>query len=422
MKTEDSRHWGKRIVARGGIVVFFIMAFEVMIMISPFAFFFYSVFNPIFRWLGAYPMTQWLTHFFLPHMVLPPTMPLKIIRVSGSVLFVLGCTAFVLCALQVYLGKIFKRGIANRGLYRVMRHPQYTSLGIWGVGMAILWPRFIVLATLSIMFALYYLLAKDEERRMVAQYGDSYSEYMRKTGMFFPTLGGIKSTAPAPAPLLKPKNIFALLFTVALVIGAGFLCRSVTLNSFELASKDNVTLLSIMPEDHDKQTEILKSIQDGGIEFLHNDKDYLGYEMPVDYIMQGMIANTGAQHHLYKQHHTIGLIVDWVFHPFEHLRRSPAAHMARTRNVDPAMARKHHCPLGIHTQNMDCSHCDYRRIIFVKVENPANKHLSRNELFAFNTERIPVGFIDLNTRTGEIISKQPVDAKTAWSDVPTPEI
>jgi len=31
----------KKIAARGGIMVFFIMAFEVMIMISPFAFFFY---------------------------------------------------------------------------------------------------------------------------------------------------------------------------------------------------------------------------------------------------------------------------------------------------------------------------------------------------------------------------------------------
>ena len=41
----------KKIAARGGIIAFFIIAFEVMIMISPFAFFFYSVFNPIFAWL-----------------------------------------------------------------------------------------------------------------------------------------------------------------------------------------------------------------------------------------------------------------------------------------------------------------------------------------------------------------------------------
>ena len=53
-----------RIIAgRGGIIVFFIMAFEVMIMISPFAFFFYSVFNPVFKWLDHFPATSWLTSF-----------------------------------------------------------------------------------------------------------------------------------------------------------------------------------------------------------------------------------------------------------------------------------------------------------------------------------------------------------------------
>ena len=422
MKAADLREWGKRIVARGGIIVFFIMAFEVMIMISPFAFFFYSVFNPIFHWLNASPMTQWLTHFFLPHMVLPPTVPLKIIRISGSVLFVLGCTTFIICALQVYLGKILKRGIASRGIYRFVRHPQYTSLGIWGVGMAILWPRFIVLATLAIMFILYYFLAKDEERRMLAQYGDSYREYMRKTGMFFPSIGGGQFPVPGPTTQFNPKSIFALLFTVVLVIGTGFVCRSLTLNALELKREDNVTLLSIMPEDSEKEAGILKAIEHGGIEFLNKDKDYLGYEMPVDYIMQGMIANTGAEHHLFKQHHTIGLITDWVFHPFEHLRRSPSAQMAKMRNVDPAMARRHHCPLGINNPNMDCNNCDYRRVIFVEVDNPSHKHISGKELFAFNTTRVPVGFIDIDTQSGEIIDKKRVDSQTAWSDVPTPAI
>ena len=93
---------------------------------------------------------------------------------AGSVLFLLGLATFTVCALQVYLGKIFKWGIAAKGLYRYIRHPQYLALGLWGIGMAILWPRFIVLATLSLMFILYYFLAKDEERRMLSQYGDSY--------------------------------------------------------------------------------------------------------------------------------------------------------------------------------------------------------------------------------------------------------
>ncbi|RMD94255.1 MAG: isoprenylcysteine carboxylmethyltransferase family protein [Calditrichaeota bacterium] len=423
MKTSKFREWSKTVVAQGGILVFFVMAFEVMIMISPFAFFFYSVFNPIFHWLDAYPMTRWLTHFFLPHMILPPTLLLKVIRVSGSVLFVVGAMTFIICFLQIYLGKIFRWGMANRGIYRFVRHPQYTSLAVLGLGMAILWPRFIVLFTLSIMFILYYFLAKDEERRMVRQYGESYKEYMRKTGMFFPRVWNTKYPSSSSTNPFQPKNLVILASVVVIVIGSGFLCRIFTLNSLQLQSKENLTLVSIMPEDSKTETGVLNAIQSASVEFLDKGRSYLGYEMPVDYIMQGMIANTGTEHQLYKQHHTVGLIVDWVLHPFAHLRRSPSTRMAKMRNVDPAMARRHHCPLGIDDPNMDCSRCEYRRIIFVEVDDLSNNHvISGKELFSFNTIRIPAGFIDINTKTGEIINKKPVESKTAWSDVPTPEI
>jgi protein-S-isoprenylcysteine O-methyltransferase Ste14 len=422
MNSLHVREWSKNIIARGGIVLFFVMAFEVMIMISPFAFFFYSVFNPVFHWLGSYSATRWLVHFFLPHMVLPPTLPLKVIRISGSVFFVLGCIIFVICALQVYLGKIFKWGIASRGIYRFIRHPQYTSLGLWGIGMAILWPRFIVLLTLSIMFALYYFLAKDEEQRMIGLYEESYKKYMMETGMFLPRIWGNKSKASFPNNAFRTKAVFALVCVVFIVIGAGFACRLLTLDSIRLESGGNVTLVSIMPEDNGKAPAILSAIQSRGVDFLNKNKDYLGYEMPVDYIMQGMIANTGAEHRLYKQHHTVALIFDWVLHPFEHLRRSPAAQMAKMRNVDPATARRHHCPLGIDNEHMDCENCDYRRVIFVEVDNPSNRHISGKELFAFNTKRIPVGFIDMNIKTGEIVDRNRVGSKTAWSDVPTPAI
>ncbi len=422
MKTSNFRKLSKIVIAQSGILVFFIMAFEVMIMISPFAFFFYSVFNPIFHWLDTYPATRWLTHFFLPHMVLPPTLTLKAIRILGSLFFVVGSLGFLTCALQVYLGKLLKWGIANRGIYHFVRHPQYASLGICSIGMAILWPRFIVLVTLSIMFVLYYFLAKDEEWRMVKQYGDSYTDYMDKTGMFFPLIWKYKSSVHAPISPFHTRNILVLLSVVVIVIGAGFVCRYVTLDSLPLESKNNITLVSIMPEDQEKESAILNAIEAGSIDFLNQQKDYLGYEMPVDYIMQGMIANTGSQHHLYKQHHTGALILDWVLHPFEHLRRSPSASMAKSRHVDPAMARRHHCSLGINNKNMDCKDCDYKRVIFVEVDHPFNGHIWGKDLFAFNTTRIPVGFIDIDSKSGKILNVKKVESKTAWSNVPTPAI
>jgi hypothetical protein len=43
-------------------------------------------------------------------MILPPTLFLKVVRISGSVLFIIGAAAFLICAAQVYLGKLFKWG------------------------------------------------------------------------------------------------------------------------------------------------------------------------------------------------------------------------------------------------------------------------------------------------------------------------
>jgi protein-S-isoprenylcysteine O-methyltransferase Ste14 len=424
MKTPASL--GKRLAALGGIMVFVVMALEVVIMISPFAFFFYSVFSPFFNFLGQHEATRWATRFFLPHMILPPTLFLKTVRVTGSVLFVVGALTFIVCALQVYLGKIFKWGIADKGLYRYIRHPQYLALRIWGVGMAILWPRFIVLATLSLMFILYYFLARDEERRMSGQYGASYENYMAATGRFLPRALEAPFVAlgrRVPAPV---KYVAVPVLIVTLVLGSGLLLRQITLDSLPFATRNNLSLVPILPEDSALEGGALRGLlagmQDGAIPFARADKLYLGYVMPVDYIMQGMIADTGGHSHLFKQHHTIALITDWVLHPFAHLRRPPAAHMAARHGVDPGVARRHHCPLGINQADLSCDACPYRRVILVEVTPESGGGASGRDLLAAGAARTPVGYVDLNVTTGQIIKAAPVARGTAWKDVPTPEI
>ena len=48
----------------GGVaLIYFIAALEIVIMISPFAFFFYSAFNPILLGLNQSSLTRWLTAF-----------------------------------------------------------------------------------------------------------------------------------------------------------------------------------------------------------------------------------------------------------------------------------------------------------------------------------------------------------------------
>ena len=114
----------KRVAANSVIVLSFVVACEIAIMISPFAFFFYAVFNPFLLVLSHSPMTRWLTAFFLPHMIVPSDDILAVIRVLGSTCFMAGGVVFLVCAAQVYLEKLLKKGTASKGLCAVVRlHP-----------------------------------------------------------------------------------------------------------------------------------------------------------------------------------------------------------------------------------------------------------------------------------------------------------
>ena len=69
------KNTGKRVAAGSAIFLSFIVAMEIVIMISPFAMFFYSVFNPFLTALNSSSLTRWLAAFFLRHMVVPPNRP-----------------------------------------------------------------------------------------------------------------------------------------------------------------------------------------------------------------------------------------------------------------------------------------------------------------------------------------------------------
>lgn len=417
----------RRITAHGGILLFLVMALEFVIMISPFAFFFYSVFNPIFKFLEAHAATKWLTAFFLPHMILPPTGFLQAVRILGSALFVGGALMFVVCAAQVYLGKLLRWGAAEKGFYRYLRHPQYSGLAIFALGMAILWPRFIVLVMLGVMLLLYYFLARNEEKRMLAQHGEGYADYLRRTGMFAPRWLESKLL---PVGKLLPGGALGTVLgsaaTILLLVGGGFLMREITLRSLPMDASGNVTLVVILPEDTDRTASVLKGIaaymadHDGAL--LSPGKDYLGYVMPGDYIMQGMIADTGQHSQLHKHHHTPELIADWILHPFAHLRRPPSVHMAKMHGVDAAIVRRHHCPMEIDDPSLECASCPYRRVILVEVGLGEGEHVVGRDCLSIRVRRRPVCYVDVDTRTGEIVRIQPVNAGTAWKDVPTPVI
>ncbi|MGD0265830.1 MAG: methyltransferase [Candidatus Methylomirabilota bacterium] len=379
----------------GAIVLYFIIALEFLIMISPFAGLFYSVFNPLLVAAGRYPATRWLSAFFLPHMVVPPDALLQLIRILGSVLFIVGMVVFLGCAVQVYAHKLLKKGAALKGLYAVLRHPQYLGLGMAGLGLSILWPRFLVLVLWLVMMLLYYLLATDEERRMLKAYPDTYAPYMEKTGMFLPKR--IEQIVMTRRVWGKTAS-FALI--CALVLGGAFALRAYTVAHLPVWTDGNVVALALNPDDvlmMDHRLpdilllpEVRARVKDG--------QRYLVYFLPTDYIMQGLIADTGGEWRLYKQHHTAQMVTDWILHPFGHLTEGGhAMHSASSS----AMASG-----------------EERRLVFVAISGAPDQQPL--DVFAIRAERSPQFMLDVDVHTLTIRDVKDLSKDTAWADVPTP--
>ena len=399
--------------ARSVVVIYFIVALEIVIMISPFAFFFYAAFNPFLLALNQSSVTRWLTAFFLPHMVVPPNEALTVIRILGSVFFVAGMMIFLVCAGQVYIGKLLKKGVATKGLYTIIRHPQYLGLGFAALGLAIMWPRFLTLTLFAIMLFLYYLLAKDEERRMTDRFGESYISYVNRTGMFFPRFIGkalIESSMSEQRPGFgKAILIFAVLLVI--VIGSGFILRAYTVHHLPLKQVNGVDVIAITKEDLIAAEQLFPSVLQAPavaskLQPFEKSKGHrlLAYFIPVDYVMQGMIADTGGEWKLFKQHKTLGMITEFILHPFGHLT---GGHMG-------------HATMGAHNLSMHDSPAMKRRIIFIEVSGNNHELTSPFDDFGINILRIPLFFVDAHLHTGEILQVQNTPAGSGWGDVPTP--
>lgn len=397
-----------RFAAKGAVLVGFVVALEVVIMISPFALFFYAVFNPILLTLGSMPATRWLTAFFLPHMIVPPNAALAALRVLGSILFAVGIVTFLLCAVQVYAGKLLKRGVASRGLYAVIRHPQYLALAVAGTGLAILWPRFLTLVLLAIMLFLYYLLAKDEERRMLVRHRESYRAYMSRTGMFFPRPARV--TLPERDEALyrvRPARAGVILAVLMVgILGTGFALRAYTVRHLPLASIEGIDTIAITADDLAAAGDLLPAVlQEATVAQRLSPPAPAGhrrlaYVIPVDYTMQGMIADTGEEWRLFEQHKTIAMIGDYVLHPFTHLTEGhAAAHGAMHAHNNPAMQR---------------------RLIFFDVSSERGPLTSPRDDFGISVRREPRFFADVHLHTGEVLQVKDIPSGSGWGTVPTP--
>jgi len=92
--------------------------------------------------------------------------------------------------------------LATGGLYAFVRHPQYTGLllALFGEGV-VHWPTIFSVALFPVIALAYVLLARREERQMLARFGDEFSAYRQRVPMFVPRWGQWRQFASTRRPV-----------------------------------------------------------------------------------------------------------------------------------------------------------------------------------------------------------------------------
>ena len=117
--------------------------------------------------------------------------------IAGYTLAFIGVGLFIRGWHQVYRARRKNQLVAD-GLYRLVRHPQYTGLflALFGEGF-VHWPTLFSVGLFPLIVLAYYFLARKEERAMIERFGDEYRAYRSRVPMFIPRWGQWRRLARA---------------------------------------------------------------------------------------------------------------------------------------------------------------------------------------------------------------------------------
>ncbi len=266
------------------MVFYVLIAFEFFYMASPFAAYLYAVYGPGLDWLQASGATGWTIRFFLPHIVEDTRSVLVDAHETvGFLLFTGGLAGFAVGAFQIYRAKLRRTDAVMGGLYRHIRHPQYLALIVASIGMALIWPRYLVLiATVTVVF-IYVALAKVEEGICRRQF-PGYADYMHSTGMFLParwTPGfSLPDGAGMPTRVAAWGLLYAVTLSLALLVGLGLRTHAMhSLYSLRTDEGVYVSIAEITEADLDAVAKLARS-SSGAEAALAGRSHLLNYVVP----------------------------------------------------------------------------------------------------------------------------------------------
>ncbi|MEA3467913.1 MAG: hypothetical protein U9R57_06785 [Thermodesulfobacteriota bacterium] len=391
----------------GTIAAYCLITIEIIVMISPFALYFYSVYAPVLRFFASSPYLSWTTEFFLPHMVF--TNDLFIVGISYfQLLLIVGLLLFFSAAVPLYYGRFRKRGVVLFSFYAKIRHPQYLFLAISGFGLLLYWPRFIILIMYITMLFVYYLLARNEEWRMKQEVPGVYEKYMKNTPMFLPGEPGGKIYKRVFA-WIHPKwlGLFVtycvtLVLSVSLALGI----RSYTVNRLQTVSIDGITFLSVFPRSSDEVRDVYQEVVSSR-EFQKvvaaGDQTNLAYVFPGDFFLTALVTDEGRRFSddIIER---FPEVLEWHKHKF-------SGGLGKFFRI-----------FGNYTKMLGTTETDYdvERLIFVRVENSRGELVDDDKLFGIGSRRRPVLIVDVDAFDHRILSVITASGEHKWGSMPMP--
>jgi protein-S-isoprenylcysteine O-methyltransferase Ste14 len=382
-------------------VLYGLVMIEVVIMISPFAFYWYSLYAPTLEGLHRWRATAWMESFFLPHSVITTSHVLEFVRWQiGAWAFGLGLAAALVCAIQVYGSKL-RHKTAHSWMYAYVRHPFYLSLAVAGFGLLTIWPRIIILVLYVGMLFLYYFLARFEEKQVEAAHPE-YAAYRQRTGMFLPGNPGGK--------------LFRLLFgwipnrslalgassavIVIVVIGGALALRRYTIShaATQLLPAERMMAIAIWPTPSDKiEQVVLVALQDERVRTALDSEPgaaFTAHLLPRDYGMVNMFADVGTDHRMFSKISA---------------RRLASVAGFAIPSVDP-----HHKNRIMGTAQ------DNYKVVFSRVDEPGNSQLPVSKVTDLSAKMTPIVIANVGGATPTVESVVIPPRRSFWGDITMP--
>ncbi len=399
---------GQKLLLFGTIVAYCLIGIEIIIMISPFALYFYSVYAPILTFLSSSPLTSWTTEFFLPHMVFLQD-PLILGISYLQVFLVIGLALFFTAAVPLYWGRFTGKGVVSISFYSKIRHPQYLFLAISGFGLLLYWPRFIILIFFVTMLYVYYLLARNEEWRMKQEEPGAYEQYMENIPMFLPGEPGGK-IFKVLFGWITPKWIgilvsYVIVMVLSIVIAMGI--RDYSVKKLPMVQVEKgVTLVSVFERPAKEVNSLYQHVLDSDEvrEFLQNHKEVnLAYIMPGDFFLTALVTEEDRRFsdEIVER---FPEVLEWHEHKF---KGGLGKFFKIFYNFIGTLG-------GLPTDY------DVERFIFVSVVDSKGQRVPQERLFDLGLKRIPALLVDYDPFEEKIVSIIQTSHEHKWGSIPMP--